>query len=473
MYLQLPLHNFPFPLEPFPDPIRDFLESASTAFNLDPAIIALPMLTVAGAAIGNSRRIQLTDDHSLPPNLWSAILSPDNPTLSRIRRLILSPLIDHHESIADYVNLAHSQYSLALDDWNNLRREFPPRVARRHEPLPPRSNFRQYFFTDPDFRNLPDYLTRQPRGCLLIQDDLSHWLKSTPLQCLSLFDAPPFTFDRAKSLRARFAPHAFLAITGSISPGLLHDPSPDSTPIRLASHFLFACSTNTTSPRPTSSIDSRILSNWSDLITRLFNLDPTPSNGSIKPILLPLHRKAAKELNAAHDRLSSAAANQSNPRLRAHLLNQIQLIPRLALILQLSTSAGESSPDFVDAFSIASAANLIEYYADELKRIYLDLALDSQPGNIPTVVTLIARRGGSITGRELQRSFLPFRNSASNSRAFLQTLAKEGLGHLTWDSHDSGRTPTFHLHCRIDSDSNPRPASKTHLTVTTKRKKSR
>ena len=469
-----------FPLHAFPEPMRDFLDAASDAFDLDPAAIALPMLTVAGAAIGNSRRLQITDNNSIPPNIWSAILSPDDLRLSQIHRLVLAPLIERQENIADYINRLHSQYSLALDDWNRFRHEIPPHEARLAKPLPPPSDYRQYFFNDPDYRHIPGYLARQPRGCLIVQDDLSQWFKTAPIQCLSLFDAPPFTFDRAKSLRTRFAPHAFLAITGSISPtepgclspGLFHR-SPDSIPIRLASRFLMACPQQTRSTRPTSSIKPRILSAWSDLITYLYTLEPTPSVGSIKPILLPLHRKAAKELTTAHNRLAAEAHKQSDPRLRAHLLNQIHFIPRLALILHLATPTNESPSDFVDAYSISSAAKLIEWFSEETKRIHFNLARESDPGNIHAVVTLIANRGGKITARELQRSFHIFRNSASNARAFLQSLATEGLGHLTWDSYDSGRTPTFHLHCRAYSDSKPCGALKTRSTVTTRRQKSR
>ena len=439
--------------------MRDFLHAAADAFDLDPAAIALPMLTVAGAAIGNSRRLQIADNNSIPPNIWSAILSHDDPRLAHIHRLILAPLIELQEFIADSIHLSQSQYAVQIDGWQRFRHETNPCESRLAKPFPPRADSRQYFFTDPDYRRLPEYLARQPRGCLIVQDDLSHWFKTTPTQCLSLFDAPPFTFDRAKSLRLRFAPHAFLAVTGFLPPGLLRDRSPDSNSIRLASRFLFACPPQPQSTRPTSSIKPRILSAWSDLITRLYCLDPTPSLGSIKPILLPLHRKAAKELNAAHDHLSSAALQQSDPRLRTHLLNQIQYIPRLALILQLATPSDESPHDFVDAFSISTAAKLIEWYANETKRIHADFVTESTAGDILSIVTLISRRGGKITPRELMRACRSFTHSES-AHAFLQNLTQKGLGRISWDSHENRQSPTFHLSCPACADNSPAGANR-------------
>jgi hypothetical protein len=470
-----PFPRTPFPLHSFPTPMADLIDAASDIFDLDPAAIALPMLTVAGAAIGNSRRLQLTDGHSLPPNIWSAILSNDDPRLSHIHRLILAPLIERQENIADFIHLSQSQYSIELDDWNHFHHE-----TNEPKPLPPRADFRQYFFTDPDYRRLPEYLARQPRGCLLVQDDLSQWFQATPIQCLSLFDAPPFTFDRAKSLHIRFAPHAFLAVTGSlsptepdcVSPGLFHR-SPDSNSIRLASRFLFACPPQTHSLRPASFIKPRVLLAWSDLITKLYCLDPTPSLGSIKPILLPLHRSAIKELNSAHDHLATAALQQSDPRLRRHLLNLIEYIPRLALILQLATPSDESPHDLVDAYSISSAAKLIEWFADELKRIYLNLAIDSSAAETLSILSLISRHGGKITARELMRASRPFSRSTSDAQTLLQNLAAKGLGQISWDSRYNRRSPTFHLNCHADADTNPAGAVKTSPTVGAPRKKSR
>jgi hypothetical protein len=471
MSTDLLLPSTTFSLHAFPDPMRDFLHAAADAFDIDPAAIALPMLTVAGAAIGNSRRLQIAANNSIPPNIWSAILSHDDPRLAHIQTLILSPLIERQEQIAEYIHLSQSQYAVQIDGWQRFRHETNPCESRLAKPFPPRADIRQYFFTDPDFRRLPEYLARQPRGCLIVQDDLSHWFKTTPTQCLSLFDAPPFTFDRAKSLRLRFAPHAFLAVTGFLPPGLLRDRSPDSNSIRLASRFLFACPPQPQSTRPTSSIKPRILSAWSDLITRLYCLDPTPSLGSIKPILLPLHRKAAKELNAAHDHLSSAALQQSDPRLRTHLLNQIHFIPRLALILHLAAPTNESPSDFVDAYSISSAAKLIEWFSEETKRIHFNLARESDPGNIHAVVTLIANRGGKITARQLMRARRSFSHSTSDAQAFLKSLTQKGLGRISWNSQENRRSPTFHLNCHVDADTNPAVTIKTNPTVGAPRKK--
>jgi hypothetical protein len=182
-----------------------------------------------------------------------------------------------------------------------------------------------------------------------------------------------------------------------------------------------------------------------------------------------LHRKAAKELTTAHNHLAAEANKQSDPRLRTHLLNQINYIPRLALILQLATPTGESSPDFVDAYSISSAAKLIEWFAEETKRIHADLITKSSAADILSIVTLISRRGGKITPRQLMRASRSFTDSHS-AHDFLQRLTQKGLGRISWDSHENRQSPTFHLSCPEPADNCPTGAKKNRPVVSAARR---
>src|SRR5262249_4622581 len=48
-----------FPVDALPDPIRDFVDAGARAIGCDPSYLALPLLTVVAAAIGNTRRLEL------------------------------------------------------------------------------------------------------------------------------------------------------------------------------------------------------------------------------------------------------------------------------------------------------------------------------------------------------------------------------------------------------------------------------
>jgi len=77
--VQGPLTWRPFPVDVFPDPVREFIQQASESMQVDESFIALPMLVCAAAAIGNTRRVQMKPDWKEPPILWGAIIGRSDP----------------------------------------------------------------------------------------------------------------------------------------------------------------------------------------------------------------------------------------------------------------------------------------------------------------------------------------------------------------------------------------------------------
>ncbi len=70
------LADSPAPLSRLPEIVREFSEHAQRSFSLDPISAVLPMLAVAGAAIGNSRAVRLYDDLLVRPVIWSCAPLP-------------------------------------------------------------------------------------------------------------------------------------------------------------------------------------------------------------------------------------------------------------------------------------------------------------------------------------------------------------------------------------------------------------
>ena len=55
--LEPPAPYVPFPIECLPEPVRSFVLGGSKSIGCDPSFIALPVLSMVAAAIGNSRRL--------------------------------------------------------------------------------------------------------------------------------------------------------------------------------------------------------------------------------------------------------------------------------------------------------------------------------------------------------------------------------------------------------------------------------
>ena len=54
----------PFPTDALPSPVRDFVKAGAKAIGCDESYIALPILSVAAAAIGNTTRLELKNSWS-------------------------------------------------------------------------------------------------------------------------------------------------------------------------------------------------------------------------------------------------------------------------------------------------------------------------------------------------------------------------------------------------------------------------
>jgi hypothetical protein len=428
------------------------------------------MLTIVGAAIGNSRRAEVSPDLSHPTALWSAVLATNPSPLSRATQILLQPLIERQRQITLDIHARYREHLYALQDWHDNRgsKGRPPVF----HPLHPAKDYQQYFFTDPDFDNLHRYLRRQPRGCLFVHSDLSHLFQGPSSRFLSIFDANHFTFDRASPLPARFVLNAFVAITGSIPP---YDPSRISNPSHhlMACHFLLARCIESPPTLAGASVDPQLKSDWAALLDRLYFLESSNRDTAPTPQLVPLAPKARPVLAAAQHRLLDFAHRQTKPILQNHLLQLIDYIPRIALIHQLVDAATDApndcTPHYIDGYAINSAARLIDWYSDEICQIYADPKPNPESKKLRDVLTLVKERGNQITVRQLMRSRHSFRRAA-DARIFLQDLANNGLGSVTWQKFGNGRTLTFRSIWTGDSDNDAPGAIKNRVIVTAPKK---
>ena len=125
-----------FPLDALPGPIRQFAIEGAASLTAPPELIAVPALVVAAAAIGGSRIIELKQGWTEPASVFAAVISPTGTMKSPALQLATAPL-------------------QALSP-----RDVPTWTA------------------DVTVERLAQLLADNPRGLLLIRDELSAWVKS-------------------------------------------------------------------------------------------------------------------------------------------------------------------------------------------------------------------------------------------------------------------------------------------------------
>jgi hypothetical protein len=82
----------PFPLEILPEPVRGFVKTSAEALGCDPSFVALPLLAAIGAAIGNTRRLELKRGWLVPPILWGAIVGESGTMKTPAFKLVMRPV---------------------------------------------------------------------------------------------------------------------------------------------------------------------------------------------------------------------------------------------------------------------------------------------------------------------------------------------------------------------------------------------
>jgi hypothetical protein len=172
-----------FPVDVLPKSIRDFVGATAKSIGCDPSCIVLPLLTLAGSAIGNTRRLQLKPGWDVPPILWTLLVgksgSSKTPAWSKVMEL-LSP----------FEKKADKQYRRELESYQNqldLHKRDKKKLnssqstdsedtASQSKPVRPKP--RRYSVLDTTVEALAMLLHENDRGLLLARDELAGWISS-------------------------------------------------------------------------------------------------------------------------------------------------------------------------------------------------------------------------------------------------------------------------------------------------------
>jgi len=83
----------PFPVEVLPSAMARLVKESADSIGCDMANVALPLLTVFGAAIGNTHRLRLKDGWDVPPLLWSVMIGRSGSGKSPGWKAAINPLV--------------------------------------------------------------------------------------------------------------------------------------------------------------------------------------------------------------------------------------------------------------------------------------------------------------------------------------------------------------------------------------------
>lgn len=454
----------PFPVDALPEPLRSFVAEAAAAIGCDEAYLGLPALTVAGAAIGTTRRIELKAGYAAPAILWSVIVGESGTAKTPALSAVLEPVREHEGRLRDEHRLDLDEYEVAAENYEKARAAWRSSKASDVEPprRPAEPAGRRALIVDTTVEALAVVMADNARGLLLARDELAGWLGSFDRYAgkagggadeafyLSAYNGIRHDVDRRTGGRRTIhVRQAALSITGGIQPAVLRRAlGVERRESGLLARLLLAAPP----PRPQKWSEAEISiftkHAYVDCLDRLYSLAPDlDAEGHEASRLLRLSPEAKRAWIEFHDLHADELAEHAGD-LAAAWSKLRDTAARIALIVhETRIAAGEKADEYeVDVESMRRAIALVDWLKYETRRVYRILG-ESDGDHAARqadekLFSWIRRRGGIATAREVVTGcrWIP---TADAAKAALDRLEASGAGH--WEDRpasSAGSKPT-------------------------------
>ncbi|MBX6747143.1 MAG: DUF3987 domain-containing protein, partial [Acetobacteraceae bacterium] len=379
--------------------------------NAPPDYVAMPLLAVASALLGNARWASAWRGWAEPPALWCG--SVGNPSsgkssgASTVTRDVLR-LVEAHMG-RDYPTEVQRWQELeavaraALKQWEKdvaraIKAGDPVPAKPEAATIPPKPVRPRASVTDATVESIGPLLAGLPKGVLNLRDEMAGWLLNLSRYSnggtdrpfwLEAYNGGPYQIDRQKYPVPIFIPHLTLPAFGTIQPERLADIL-DGADDGLASRFLWAWPEATRRfDRPRDAGDpyqaATALQRLADLTMAKNDAgDPVPSYVRLaddaQPVLVEFAREMQDREATAHGLLKSSIGKARGQALR------------LALVLEYLwwAEGGGAEPERITRRAMEAAAGLMDaYFLPMALRVLGDAAIPEDERNARTLAAWI------------------------------------------------------------------------------------
>jgi len=323
-----------FPLGSLPGPIRQFVEEGAEAFPAPVELLAIPIFVSLGAAIGNSRVLQLKDGWVERPSIYASVVCESGS--------LKSPTLDLSTSfLRDLQTPSHRTWT-----------------------------------SNATVESLARLLQSNPRGILMYQDELSAWVRSMNQYrqgkgsdkefYLSGWSGQDYVIDRvALEDEPIQVKRPFLSVVGAIPPEMLGELDPAAGQADgFLPRILFAWPKSLTPSWSETTIHPHTLQANKDLFIQLTALEYIPSEGPVLLTLTPEAQKRFIEWIAQH--FLDMEERASSPYLQGVYAKLKGYCACLSLIHALGNDPNTQS---VGINSLEAGISLVEYFKGQAFRV--------------------------------------------------------------------------------------------------------
>jgi hypothetical protein len=450
----------PFPVDALPSPFDEMVENGARSLQVDPSMVAVPLLSVlAGAIGGNSHRLVVKKGWTEPPIVWTVTSADSGTGKTHAFDLAVEPVTEiqrrafrRYDEEKQSFEILKTEYDRQLAQWKKEKGQ----TSRPEPPIKP--TCWRLKIDDTTVEALVARLAENSRGLLVAVDELSGFFGSfdryssgsgDESKWLRAYDGKDLTSDRKTGdFPVTYVPRAGVSISGTIQPELLRKYfTAERMESGLVSRFLIV------EPPELDregwiedEVDQELKDRCLEIIEALTQFEGElveDGRTERKPVFLGLSR-SGREAFVDWCRYHQKLQTDTFGAVRAAYAKLKSIPARLGLIFHLTRrAAGDTTlenPDQVDSSSIEAGRRIAEFFRNEIERLYSTFGETPIDREERKLLQLIQTKGGEITPRNLCRASRLFR-PVDNATAILQKMVDGGRGNWRED-RPSGGGPT-------------------------------
>ncbi|MBX9654892.1 DUF3987 domain-containing protein [bacterium] len=426
-----------FPADIFPAQIQRLISEGAASMCCPPELIGIPLLGVCASAIGVTRRIEMKENYYEYPSLYCAVIAPPGSSKSPAMGLATGPVEKHQQQLIKQFQLEKAEYeqqrrefALITARWSSLRSLFlkgggeDPGAKPAYPDTP---NLVQKYTTDITNQSLTELLQKNPRGVLVIRDELSTWIATRDRDFwLSAWSAKPIIVNRKNEVPIT-VPTPIVNVIGNLTPAAVNSMIKSAKNSGGFLERLLVCVAECVPDWQfsTESVSTTTIQEYDEIYTKLAGLEGDR-------VTMRLTRDAFRAyIEALNEPRTPSASKEMEAFMDGQAAKLAGYLGRFALILHLiRMAAGETESDEVDLESMNRAIQLTIYFRAQAKKLYGADESSSANDRTEKVRRWIENRGGAATAREIQKANVAGIRTSREANEVLQVLQSLQLGHI-------------------------------------------
>jgi len=382
------------------------------------------LLVAASSLIGNARWASPWAGWTEPPVLWAALIGKPSMNKSPGLDAILEPLkrVESKLRATAQKKIVEWEREAEIAKFvENAWKEEAKEAARSGEPIRakpdsadpgPKPDLPRLAVSDATIEKLACILQSQPKGTLLLRDELAGWLAGMTRYAGGGSDRPfwiegyggrPYTVERMGRAPVSVE-HLAIAVVGNIQPDRLNTLLMQSDDDGLISSIISIWPDPAPITRPTQGYDD---SDLCVIFERLLSLEMTTDDeGLPKPKLLRFTEEAQQALVDFRYKVRNWEADEDG--LRLSVVGKLSgLSIRLSLVFTMLDWAfgNQDEPSEIDAAGFRKAAHIVEdYFLPMAKRVYGSSSVTEKERAGRRLLKLLRKKGwNQFSSREVRR----------------------------------------------------------------------